>query len=677
MLPRTPLRSLSHSWSSNNGRQHHKYSGHYATAAAAAAGNGKQGCQTRLASSSSSSALGSGNDVSSTAAQAVARYRARQFNQSWSRSTPEHIGGVECGTPYLHQTPAGKPRLDWTPSPTTAAGGDCGGASSGDSGMPTPVLRPEQTPCSSDISMDDSIDSVRGVGNGGILIGKIRELQRQLDAVEKEKNDMKSQIEALKAGNQLLLLGGSVRVDHGSDIQGDQDDQGDSIDYDDAREDGGHIVHATQEDSLESSRRSLDFRDDGDEDRDDGIGRSGTVHGDEGTDGVALAATSGSSNSVNSVNSVMGDDQMIQAMSKITHGVHQLEGALRRHLSSSTRSSASASSTTSSSSSNGEGRRFALTGLSSDHPEHLNLRRSSTASSVGDTMAGSRSSSTMGGTVMLLGDVVCGHGTPTWWARLRCGDMVDGRDKDRRWYAACIEKIGGGEDLGESNGSGQEGKCPSPRAQNGPLGFRVKISFEGWSSDWDIWLHSQKDIAELAPRGTHVKMGGVNVMSETGTASHTSSSVVAESSPSSPDAGDAVDTSTDLSSAAPSEGTPRCDSGVKESWELNSSLSPVEFAISGRDQLANLGAGGAAPSFNGGGGGSVMMRARVRSWKVADVSAWVASTLELPQYQKQFSEASVDGLTLLRVGREDLSAIGVGDKMHALKILSHLEVMRL
>ena len=61
---------------------------------------------------------------------------------------------------------------------------------------------------------------------------------------------------------------------------------------------------------------------------------------------------------------------------------------------------------------------------------------------------------------------------------------------------------------------------------------------------------------------------------------------------------------------------------------------------------------------------------------MSDVSC-DGSALELPQYQKQFAQASVDGLTLLRIGKEDLAAIGVDNKIHALKILSHLEEMRL
>ena len=116
MLPRTPLRSLSHSWSGNNGRKHSSLL------------QAKQGDDPLLHGDS-------GATDSSTAAKAVARYRARQFNRSWSRSTPEHIGGVDFGTPYIHQTPAGKPRLDWT-------------ASADESGdAQTPVLRPEYTPC--------------------------------------------------------------------------------------------------------------------------------------------------------------------------------------------------------------------------------------------------------------------------------------------------------------------------------------------------------------------------------------------------------------------------------------------------------------------------------------------------------------------------------------------------
>ena len=200
------------------------------------------------------------------------------------------------------------------------------------------------TPCLSDTSADDSIDSVQGVGNGGILIGKIRELQRQLDAVEKEKSDMKMQIEALKAGKQPAS--GSA---------------------------AGHALEPREKpatgvdarlDEMETSRRSLDFRNDDEGGVEHGVSRNLDVECEGNNELLASIPASQS----------MSDDQMIQAMSKITHGVHQLEGALRRHLSSSTRSTSSSSS--------GTGEAFTLTGRSDQAGHHQLGSSNSTAATT-------------------------------------------------------------------------------------------------------------------------------------------------------------------------------------------------------------------------------------------------------------------------------------------------------
>ena len=610
-------------------------------------------------------ALHAGDDAgnnTSTSAQVVARYRARQFNQSWNRGTPEYIEGLDVSTPYMHQTPAGKPRLDWTPSPDHVLSGRAVRASM-DSDAPTPVLRPEQASFLSPdySSTNDSIDSARGCGNGEILVGKIRELQQRLEASEREKEMMKDQIKALKAGNipvaRNVVGGGGDESEAETVYESDHDSMSATLERSKETPRGS----MSDDEGLDSSRKSLDFQ--GKQAKDTGSGC-----GPPGHENLAPSlASSGSSSDA------MSDDQMIQAMSKITHGVHQLEGALRRHLSLSTGSTSSSS------------HNFALTNGSDSSDRQM--RSSSRNNSAGQDLAGSLGASGE----MLLCDVICGHGTPLWWSRLQCGDVVDGRDKDRRWYIARIESIEGREDQHCSEAS-KRAKCSaSPRASPG---FRVKISFEGWSSDWDIWLHSQKDVAELAPRGTHVELAGARIaargseitsygLENSGRELHnrasggehegsqggddcgqTAATSIATSNVSSDFSGSV---STDISGASPHSDM------VKSSWELNTSLSPVEFALSGRDQLTDIDSRPASELR----GGSIMMRARVRAWKVADVSAWIGESLELPQYKKLFAKASVDGVTLMRLHREDLESMGVKDKIHSLKILSHLDHIKL
>ena len=324
MLPRTPLRSLSHSWAATTAE----------STAACSRRNGDDPLLLRL---------GKSNLPRRSGRRAV----PRGSSTARGAKPPEHIGGVDFGTPYIHQTPAG------SLVSTGRRPGRVGRRADS-------VLRPEYTPCLSDTSADDSIDSVRGVGNGGILIGKIRELQRQLDAVEKEKSDMKMQIEALKAGKQPAS--GSA---------------------------AGHALEPREKpatgvdarlDELETSRRSLDFRNDDDDE-------AGVEHGVSQNLDVECEGNNELLASIPASQS-MSDDQMIQAMSKITHGVHQLEGALRRHLSSSTRSTSSSSS--------GTGEAFTLTG-SSDQAGHLHQLGSSNSSSGDDPMARSGSSLTSSG----------------------------------------------------------------------------------------------------------------------------------------------------------------------------------------------------------------------------------------------------------------------------------------
>ena len=169
-------------------------------------------------------------------------------------------------------------------------------------------------------------------------------------------------------------------------------------------------------------------------------------------------------------NLTMSDEKMVDAMNQITTGVHRLEGAMRQHL----------SATSSLRRQSGSNPDFEFgSSLGSTDLHHISLR-----------------------------DAVCGHGTPRWWSRLKVGDAVDARDKDRQWYAAKILKVQ------ECESSKDCPRATLSRRNHAParselwksdvLSTRVLIRFDGWSPEWDIWLHSIDDVAELAPRGLHV-----------------------------------------------------------------------------------------------------------------------------------------------------------------------------
>ena len=376
-------------------------------------------------------------------------FRARQFQSL----TPSSIDGV---TPTQRALPL------WSPLPTPQQDG---------TKLKTPVLQPSQTPGSNNsscsISINDSFisndtppqstKSVRGAANGGILVGKIRELQRQLTESEKEKENMRTQLQLL----QQLQKEKNSRSKHNSpsnqrnyDNHGNQHMEQRMTTTTVAVHQDNHVVD--ERDSRRLSTNTLREED-------------CSVSSDQ-----------------------SADETMIQgAMSQIQSGVNQLEGALRRlsrsgslggstrsfqkhfdDLSRSTKSTTTAATTTAT----------------------TTINAAAHTAGGGNSAAAEATSSTW-----LQGDVVCGHGTPSWWSELQCGDMVDGRDKDREWYVACIESIETcniSDD--DTRGSGDE-KNPEEM-------FRVLISFEGWSSEWDIWLHSERDIAELAPRGTHVRL---------------------------------------------------------------------------------------------------------------------------------------------------------------------------
>ena len=333
------------------------------------------------------------NSNSSVSQPGFLSFRARQFGNSITPTSIDNITPIQRALPL------------WSPEPTPIKDG---------TEHKTPILCPSQSPGdnhNSNLSMNSSFisndtppqstNSVRGVANGGILVGKIRDLQRQLSISEKEKEDMQQQIKVLQekekeSNTKLTTIA---------------------------------LRHSTTEEIINSRRSST------------GSSTNNTINEEQNC-------------SISSSN-LSTDETMIQnAMTSINSGVNQLQGALRRL----SRSGGS------------------IAGSTGSYQKHLDLGNSTNSTnSTGTT-----------GTTLLHGDVVCGHGTPSWWSRLQCGDMIDGRDKDREWYVACVESI-------EScNNDGDEEQ------------FRILISFEGWSSEWDIWLHSERDVAELAPRGTHV-----------------------------------------------------------------------------------------------------------------------------------------------------------------------------
>ena len=77
-------------------------------------------------------------------------------------------------------------------------------------------------------------------------------------------------------------------------------------------------------------------------------------------------------------------------------------------------------------------------------------------------------------------NVFCGHGTPEWCKKLNNGDAIDVRDSNRKWYKAIIvDKKEGEQDC------------------------KIKVHFFGWHDDWDLWMDTELDLANLAPLGFH------------------------------------------------------------------------------------------------------------------------------------------------------------------------------
>lgn len=65
------------------------------------------------------------------------------------------------------------------------------------------------------------------------------------------------------------------------------------------------------------------------------------------------------------------------------------------------------------------------------------------------------------------------------------------------------------------------------------------------------------------------------------------------------------------------------------------------------------------------------------AWRVADVCAWLAAAVELPQYAPAFRDASVDGPLLLTLGAADLArGVGVAHPLHARKLLAAIARLR-
>ena len=79
-------------------------------------------------------------------------------------------------------------------------------------------------------------------------------------------------------------------------------------------------------------------------------------------------------------------------------------------------------------------------------------------------------------------DVFCGHGTPAWCTTLQIGDKLDARDSNRKWYKSVIVD------------KKYEGST-----------CKIKIHFIGWNEDWDLWMDTTLDIANLAPSGVHTE----------------------------------------------------------------------------------------------------------------------------------------------------------------------------
>jgi hypothetical protein len=65
------------------------------------------------------------------------------------------------------------------------------------------------------------------------------------------------------------------------------------------------------------------------------------------------------------------------------------------------------------------------------------------------------------------------------------------------------------------------------------------------------------------------------------------------------------------------------------------------------------------------------------SWSISVVSKYLKSKLEMPQYVDNFKRHEIDGQKLITLDEEQVhGALEVGNKLHALKIASHAEVLR-
>ena len=473
---------------------------------------------------------------------------------------------------------------------------------------------------------NDTPPSVRGPRNGQVLVGKIRDLQRQLEQSEKENATMKTQIKDLQDHHQQQQQQQQQRhqQEQRQQQQRPEPEQG---------------LKRLPEDPTEDHERRMS---------------TNTLQGSDDDDSMTSDNTNTSA-----------DETIVQgALSQIQSGVYQLEKSLRR-----------------------------LSKGGASFQKELDL-----GGSTGCSTAASSSTTP----TFPLGDVFCGHGTPLWWSRLECGDMVDGRDKDRAWYAACVESIETCENEMENdieNGT---------RSTSTPV--RVLISFQGWSSDWDIWVHSKRDIAELAPRGTHVRLSSVEEEAkamarrqnqhthqkaqsesssvgnglikdeEEGEEDHDDAHNVSDIPTDEDDEEDGVD----LSRGSTQVGnTPQRASSLKSWGGSDGSLSPVEYvhslggSSSRRGSMLRHEMLVVLPGDEGRRGRGNAKEQSVKSWRVRDVVRWVRETLELPQYVAGFQEGGVDGMVLCklaRLGLKDLlKELGIGNRMHGLKVMSHLE----
>jgi len=65
----------------------------------------------------------------------------------------------------------------------------------------------------------------------------------------------------------------------------------------------------------------------------------------------------------------------------------------------------------------------------------------------------------------------------------------------------------------------------------------------------------------------------------------------------------------------------------------------------------------------------------VATWSKEDVANWLEQCLQLP-YARLFKELDIDGPTLIELNDEKLSALGITESTHLLRLLSHIAVFR-